>query len=326
MGRCQGRHRRAAPSEKNRSRPKFFSNRLSTSAILTAMSQFAFTLIIISAVMHALWNMLVKRSRHKTVFIWWMFISSGGLFSLIIPLLSEPLRRPDTHTVLMASLGAVCFVLYHLFNGRAYRGGDLSVVYPLCQTSMIYVPIWGVVLLGERLSFTGICGILLVVFGTYSIQLQRLSLVEMARPFRNLKSPSVRNALSAGFIYSIGSIAEKSGVRNYSPLYFTYILVLLMLFMMSFNMLRRKYRPLIGAELREHWRLILCSGPIMMASFLTFRYGLNLSPVSYAVPVRQVSIVIGVLIGILFLKESFGRIRLVSALFIMTGVVLIRLG
>jgi drug/metabolite transporter (DMT)-like permease len=290
------------------------------------MSHFAFTLIVISAVMHALWNLLVKRSRHKTVFIWWMFIASSALFSVTIPLLAEPFQRPDIHTILMVTVGAVCFVLYHLLNGRAYRGGDLSVVYPLCQTSMIYVPIWGVILLGERLSFFGVCGILLVIFGTYSIQLQRVSFSEMVRPFRNLKSPSVRDALSAGFIYSFGSIAEKSGVSNYSPLYFTYILVLLMLFLMSFNIFRPKYRALIGAELREHWGLILCSGPIMMASFLTFRYGLNLSQVSYAVPVRQVSIVIGVLIGIVFLKESFGKIRLVSALFIMSGVVLIRLG
>jgi uncharacterized membrane protein len=276
--------------------------------------------------MHALWNLLVKRSRHKTVFIWWMFVASGGLFSLCIPLLTESFRSPDLHTLMMVSLAAVCFVLYHLLNGRAYRGGDLSVVYPLCQTSMIYVPIWGIFLLGERLSFPGVCGILLVLFGTYSIQLQRLSFAELIRPFRNLKSPSVRDALSAGFIYSIGSIAEKSGVRNYSPLYFTYMLVLLMLFLMSFNIFRPKYRTMIGSELREHWGLILCSGPIMMASFLTFRYGLNLTQVGYAVPVRQVSIVIGVLIGILFLKESCGRIRIFSALFIMAGVVLIRLG
>jgi drug/metabolite transporter (DMT)-like permease len=290
------------------------------------MSNFAFFLIVVSAVMHALWNLLVKNSRHKTVFIWWMFIASGGLFSFIIPLLPEKFQFPDLHTLLMVSVGAICFVLYHLFNGRAYRGGDLSVVYALCQTSMIYVPIWGVVLLGERLSFIGVCGILLVIFGAYSIQLQCLSIDEMVRPFRNLKNSSVRDALTAGFIYSIGSISEKSGVKNYSPLYFTYILVLIMLFLMSLNMFRPKYRALIGAELREHWGLILCSGPIMLASFLTFRYGLNLSPVSYAVPVRQVSIVIGVLIGILFLKESFGRIRFISALFIMAGVVLIRLG
>jgi uncharacterized membrane protein len=290
------------------------------------MSHLAFTLIVTSAVMHALWNLLVKRSRHKTVFIWWMFVASGGLFSLAIPLLPEPFQQPDARTLILVALGAFCFVLYHLFNGRAYRGGDLSVVYPLSQTAMIYVPVWGVILLGERLSFPGVCGVLLVIFGTYSMQLQRLSFVELARPFRNLKSPSVRNALAAGFIYSIGSIAEKSGVKNYSPLYFTYILVLIMLFLMSFNIFRPKYRTQIGAELHEHWRLILCSGPIMMASFLTFRYGLNLSPVSYAVPVRQVSIVIGVLIGILFLKESYGRIRLVSAMFIMAGAVLIRLG
>ena len=290
------------------------------------MSNISFALIIISAVMHALWNLLVKRSRHKTVFIWWMFVTAGGLFIMTLPLLTEPFYCPDSRTLLLVTIGAVCFVLYHLFNGRAYRGGDLSVVYPLCQTSMVYVPVWGIVLLGERLSFPGGCGILLVVFGTYSIQFQRLTLGEMTRPFRNLKSPSVRDALTAGFIYSIGSIAEKSGVKNYSPLYFTLILVLLMLFLMSFNMLRLKYRALIGSELREHWRLILCSGPVMMASFLTFRYGLNMSKVSYAVPVRQVSIVFGVLIGILFLKEPFGRIRLFSAFFILTGVLLIFLG
>ncbi|MDD2851896.1 MAG: EamA family transporter [Desulfuromonadaceae bacterium] len=290
------------------------------------MSASAFTLIVISALMHAIWNLLVKRSRHKTVFIWWMFVASGGLFSLTIPFLPGSFDAPGFQTMLLVSLGAICFVLYHLFNGRAYRGGDLSVIYPLCQTSMIYVPVWGVVLLGERLTFQGVCGILLVIFGTYAIQLQRISLAELIRPFSDLKSVSVRNALAAGFIYSIGSVAEKSGVRNYSPLYFTYILVLIMLLLMSINIFRKKYRPLIFEEFRENWPLIVTSGPVMMASFLTFRYGLNLSPVSYAVPVRQISIVIGVLIGIVLLRESFGRIRLVSALFIMAGAVLIRFG
>jgi drug/metabolite transporter (DMT)-like permease len=290
------------------------------------MSTLAFTLIVTSAVMHALWNLLVKRSRHKTVFIWWMFIASGGLFTITLPLLPVPFSWPGPHTLLMLSIASVCFVLYHLLNGRAYRSGDLSVVYPLTQTSMIYVPIWGMTLLGERLSFLGVCGILLVIFGTYSVQLQRLSFAEMLRPFRDLRSQSVRASLAAGFIYSIGSIAEKSGVKYYSPLYFTYFLVMLMLLLMSFNLARPKYRQHIKAEFCENWRLILYSGPVMMASFLTFRYGLNMAPVSYAVPVRQVSILVGVLIGILFLGESFGRIRIISALFILAGAVLIRLG
>lgn len=290
------------------------------------MSTLAFTLIVISAVMHALWNLLVKRSRHKTVFIWWMFVASSSLFTVTIPFLPERFRWPDPSTLLLVTAGAVCFVLYHLLNGRAYRGGDLSVVYPLSQTSMVYVPVWGMSILGERLSMPGIAGILLVILGAFSVQMERISLDEFLRPFRNLGSSTVQNALAAGFIYSLGSIAEKVGVRHYSPLYFTYFLVLIMLGLMSVNLLRSCYRPLIVEELREHWRLILISGPIMMASFLTFRYGLNLSPMSYAVPVRQVSILMGVLIGILFLGESCGRIRLGAALVILAGAVMIRLG
>ena len=64
----------------------------------------------------------------------------------------------------------------------------------------------------------------------------------------------------------------------------------------------------------------------MMGSFFTFRYGLQLAPVSYAVPVRQVSLLIGVLIGVVFLGEACGRIRFTATLLILCGVALIRLG
>ena len=288
------------------------------------MSTLAFSLIVTSAALHALWNLLVKRCRHKTVFIWWMFVASSALFTLSLPFAPERFTWPGLHTLLMAFIGAICFVLYHLLNGRAYRGGDLSVVYPLTQTSIIYVPIWGMTLLGEKLSTLGVWGILLVIFGAYTVQLQRLSLADMLRPFRDLRSQSVRASLAAGFIYSIGSIAEKNGVKHCPPVYFTYLLVMMMLLLMSLNLCRPRYRQLIPAEFRENWRLILCSGPIMMGSFLTFRYGLNMAPVSYAVPVRQISIMVGVLIGILFLGESCGKIRIMSALVIVCGAVLIR--
>jgi drug/metabolite transporter (DMT)-like permease len=68
---------------------------------------------------------------------------------------------------------------------------------------------------------------------------------------------------------------------------------------------------------------MLVAGPVVLSSFLCFRLGLELAPVSYALPVRQISLLIGVLIGIVFLKESFGRIRLISATLILAGVVLI---
>lgn len=289
------------------------------------MSTLAFTLILFSAVMHACWNLLVKRSRDKTVFIWWMFVASGSLMTLALPM-AGTIPMPSWRVVGLAVVGAVCFMLYHLFSGRAYRSGDLSLIYPLAQTAMFWVPIWGVLLLGEKVSGLGTAGIGLILFGAYSIQLRALAWSEMVRPFRNLRDPAVLAALAAGFIYSIGAVIDKTGVMLYSPFHFTALLVVFMLLFMTLNIMRPKYRGRIMAEFRISRSLVILSGPVIMASFLSFRYGLQLAPVSYAVPVRQVSLLIGVLIGVLFLGESCGRIRSIAALLILCGVALIRLG
>lgn len=290
------------------------------------MTDLAFTLIIFSSVMHALWNLLVKQSHHKTVFIWWMFVSSGLMFSLLLLLLRQPVPMPDSRVILMALGGGCCFALYHLLTGRAYSSGDISLTYPLCQTSMLYVPVWGMLILHENLSIIGGAGIALVALGAYSVQLQKFTLDELLRPFRNLGEPSVRFALAAGFVYSFGVMFDKVGVQNYSPLYFTWLMVFVMFTLMSINLLRGRYKGKVTAEWQTNWKLILMSGPILMASFIAFRYGLKMAPVSYAVPVRQVSILFGVLLGMLFLKESYGRIRLTSAVLILAGAFLIKFG
>jgi drug/metabolite transporter (DMT)-like permease len=290
------------------------------------MSADAFTLILFSALMHALWNLMVKRSRDKTVFIWWMFVVSGSLLNIVVWTRPEPWPVPTPTVLLLVLGGAICFVLYHLFNGRAYQTGDLSLAYPLSQTSMLYVPIWGMLLFGERLSLLGIAGILLVLFGTYSIQMQRLSLNELTRPLRSLGNPSVRAALMAGFIYSIGSVLDKQGVMLYPPLYFTHLLVIAMFVIMTLNLMRPSCRGRIMAEWRQSRRLILLVGPVMLGSFVAFRYGLQMAPVSYAVPVRQASLLIAVALGVLFLGEACGRIRFMASSLILVGVFMVRFG
>jgi drug/metabolite transporter (DMT)-like permease len=273
--------------------------------------------------MHALWNLLVKQSRDKTIFIWWMFLSSWSMMSVFMFASGLGLPEPSPRSLALAFAAAICFVLYHWFTGIAYRDGDLSMTYPLAQTSMLYVPFWGVIMLGETISPFGSLGIVLIVVGAYCIQLRGLSPEEIVRPFSQLGCRSVQAALFAGFIYSIGAIIDKTGVDDYSAYYFTYVLVFFMLSIMSLNLLRPNYRGRVLEEWRQNRKLVLWSGPVMLASFLSFRYGLQLAPVSYAVPVRQVSLLVGVLIGILFLSESFGRIRLASTSLILAGVLLV---
>ena len=290
------------------------------------MSSLAFVLILASGLLHALYNFLIKRSRNKTVFIWWLFAFSTALFTLALPVFPGPFPAPDFVVLFLGAAGAFCFVLYHLFTGRAYRDGDLSMVYPLSQTGMLYLPLWGMFFFGEKLSLIGLCGIFTVTAGGYLLQVQRLNVAELLRPFGSLVDQSVQAALAAGFVYSLGAIIDKSGVDGYSPLYFTYILVVFMLAMMTVNLLRPCHRIDIMAEWRENRRFILAGGPLMMGSFISFRYGLALAPMSYAVPVRQISVLAGVVIGIVFLGESCGRLRITAALVILAGVSMIRFG
>jgi drug/metabolite transporter (DMT)-like permease len=286
------------------------------------MHSYALLLIVFSALMHAVWNLLVKKSRDKTVFIWWMFVNSWLLMTLTTCAF-DLFSQPSPRMVLLAAISAVCFVLYHWLGGYAYREGDLSVTYPLAQTSMIYVPIWGVLFLREQLSPVGVCGIALIVFGAYCVQLKGLSLADFRRPFMQFGDRSVQAALAAGFIYSLGAIVDKTGVGTNSAYQFTYVLVFFMLLFMSLNLLRPNYRGRVLAAWKTDLKLILIAGPVVFASFMSFRFGLQLAPVSYAVPVRQIGLLFGVLIGLFFLGESCGRIRLTAVGLILAGVVLV---
>jgi len=288
--------------------------------MMPPMETLALLLILFSALMHALWNLMVKQSHDKTIFIWWMFLCSWLLMNLLMVSFDLfPVLTP--RLIVLAVLAAFCFVLFHWLGGFAYRQGDLSVTYPLVQTAMIYVPIWGVMFLGEQLSSLGIFGIALIALGAYCIQLRGLGLRDFIFPFTQLANPSVQAALLAGLVYSVGVIIDKAGVDGYSPFGFTYVLVFFMIVFMTLNLLRPRYRGrILGGRQEKPW-LLIWSGPVILASFLSFRYGLQLAPVSYAVPVRQVSLLIGVLIGLLFLGESFGKIRLTSVGLILAGVV-----
>lgn len=286
------------------------------------METLALLLILLSACSHAGWNLLVKRCRDKTVFIWWMFVGSWGLMTLLTWYLD---RFPALVWDMLpyALISALCFVAYLLLCGYAYREGDLSMTYPLIQTSMLYVPLWGVLLLGEALSLPGLAGIVLIVVGAWCIQLRGLTAAELIRPFSQVRTRSVQASLSGGLIYSVGAIADKAGVDGYGGYGYTYVVFFFVLLFMTLNLMRPVYRGRILEEWRYSKLPILLAGPVVLTSLLSFRIALEFASVSYAVPVRQVSILIGVLIGIVFLRESFGKIRLFSAGLILAGVVLI---
>jgi uncharacterized membrane protein len=64
---------------------------------------------------------------------------------------------------------------------------------------------------------------------------------------------------------------------------------------------------------------------MLVGSFLFFRYGIKICPISYAVAIRRASILLSVWLGMIVFKEAHGFARTVASILIIAGLVLLRL-
>jgi drug/metabolite transporter (DMT)-like permease len=291
------------------------------------MNLLALYFIILSALFHSLWNVVLKTSDRKMSFNIFMHFSAITIFSVFFLLWKGKIPLPGFRLGVIAATAGFFFFLYHLCLTDSYETTEVSLAYPLTTTGPLYIPLWAYIFLGEKLSPLGGAGIVLVFFGAYTMQMKKLDLRGMLEPLRGMRNAGVLLALAAGFFYSIGAVVDKKGVSGFDVFTYTYYLdfALAIFLLCNHVVLRGKGSDLLP-ELRENWPKIVLAGAILFGSFLCYRLGLRISRVSYAVSTRQVSAIFGVVLGIVLFRESFGKIRLTGALLISLGVILIKFG
>ena len=286
------------------------------------MTSSALFLVISSAFFHAIWNAVVKHvnGRFNLLALAHVMMAVG-----LTPFLGRTALEQvnSTPAVLVPLAGAAFFfALYHLGVAGGYRSGDLSVIYPLTTMAPALVPLWGAIFLGERLAAAGFAGIGLIIFGAYVIQFKSATWSAMADPFRRLDRP-VAFALGAAFFYSLGAVFDKAGISYTDPLTWSYLLIVCMALLESVFAvgLRMGY----WSFAREHWKSAVGMALILLASILTYRYGLKVTEVSYATSVRQVNALFGVLLGIFIFRERLGGLRMAAAFIMVGGIVVIKM-
>jgi drug/metabolite transporter (DMT)-like permease len=286
----------------------------------------ALLLILLSAAMHAGWNLILKTTRHKLAFNVFMHACAIAIFSAYWLLRYGAIPPPAGPVLPLALAGGFFFSIYHMCLTASYEQADVSLAYPLTTTGPLYIPLWAYLFLDERLSLLGMAGILVVFLGAYILQMRELSWTGLSFPLRNIRLPGVLLAISAGVFYSVGAIVDKQGVTVADVFVYTYYLdIALFLFLLS-NALLTNSRNKFLEEIRTHWPRGIAAGFILLLSFTTYRVGLQMAKVSYATSVRQVSAIAGVVGGILLFQERFGRIRLFGAALIVLGIACIKLG
>ena len=281
-------------------------------------------IVLAAAFLHAGWNYLLKKNQGKIVFVWW--------FLLIAAVLYLPMFLYYWPQTTIPPLGWSCIVatgllhgLYFWFLGGAYQRGDLSLVYPISRGSgPLFVPFLAVGLIHERLFLLGILGIALVIFGIYVIHLRSFSGQSFLEPFLAFRGGASLWALCTGGTIAAYSLIDKVGVSVvYPPVYIYLMLVLAWLFLSPYVLAKQQ------RWLREEWNMnkgtILGLGFVVLFTYMMILFALRISKVSYVAAVREVSIVFSALYGIVWLNERYARQKLVGAVLIALGVVLIGL-
>lgn len=288
------------------------------------MNPVAFVLIVLSALLHAVWNMLLKRAGDRVAFVWWYLLVPLILFSpmAVLPLEANKAGLPPASLgcgLASGVLQAVCL----LAVARAYQGGDLSVVYPLSRgVGHVLIVVLGVGLLRERLSFLGAVGLALVFFGVYVVFLPALSGAALLRPFVRLREASSMFALGAGLTIACYHVLDRVGMRAASP--YQYILLLFATDFAAYTgflAVRRRW-DLVWAEWRRNRLPIAVAGSLSLVSYLLVLHALKMERVAYVGPARNLGIVFSVILGAALLKEKHGAIRVVGSALIVVGLAL----
>ena len=276
-------------------------------------------LILFSAVIHSIWNIQLKKSNDPITYIiaiaivGWVIFTPYAIYRLFNSSIS-------TETFLFTFSSFLIHFLYFLFLGRAYSKFELSVVYPIARgLSVFLIPIYGILILNEDMTFQAIAGCCLIILGI--IMTGSISIGDVTnRDKRNLFiKGGVFSAILIGIIISLYSLVDKQASSGIDPFLFVWItdtsaVILGIRFFRNSNF--RKHFT------KENIRLII-PGVFQFSSYAIVIYAYSSTMLSYAGTFREIGTVFGAIFAKIFLKEEFGRKKMLGILLIVLGAFLI---
>ncbi|HET8986557.1 MAG TPA: DMT family transporter [Trueperaceae bacterium] len=277
--------------------------------------------MLASALLHASWNLLAKRARGGTGFLYLFSLLTVAVYGPVALVYVLVARPQFTLTHLAFALGSsVIHVGYFVFLQRGYKVGDLSLVYPLARGSgPALATLLAVLVLGERPGVQALAGTAIVVVSVFVLS-------GGSGLFAAERRSAVVYGLVTGLFIGIYTVWDgyAVGVLMAAPLLFTFTGEAGRVLVLAPLMAGR--RTEIGAAWREHKLEALGVAVLSPLAYLMVLTAMRFTPISLVAPTREVSILIGALLGTRLLAEGEGNRRLLGAVGMVIGVALLATG
>jgi drug/metabolite transporter (DMT)-like permease len=278
----------------------------------------AIALLLLSAALHTAWNVMLKRVLDKYIATWWVVIT-GGLLSLAGLAFTGP---PPRAMWLFVVFSVLAEVLYFLLLSWSYGVHEFSLVYPLARgAAPAMLVLWSYVFLHEGLTGGGMAGLGLIMGGLLIIG----SSAFRGAPRVGIPWNGIATSLAIAVLISIYTFIDGAAVKRTAALpYALSVFALIPLPVTPIVLRHYGWTRLVRTWREQGINLVLIS-VLGIAAYLLALRAYRIAPLSYAGAIREVSVVMGALAGWQVLREKQGRARLIGALAVFAGILLIAL-
>ncbi len=244
---------------------------------------------------------------------------AAPFIAVIIPFIDIP--ELDRVFFMITFLAVPLDIIAVLLYIRAIKVSPLSLTLPFLSLTPVFLIGTSYIILGERPGKFGFIGILLVVIGAYLLNVHTISQGFLA-PFKAIaKEKGSVLMIIVAFIFSIGGCLGKIAVQHSSPEFFSVIYIFL-LSLVLFIIISLKSKHFLSKSISRPIPFIFI-GLLIAIMIITHLKAISLIEVSYMVSVKRLSILFGVLYGIMFFKETNIKERLLGATVMVSGIIVL---
>ena len=302
-----------------------------------------FGLVLFVAVLHVVWNALLKTSGDT------LRTASRAMIVGVVALAPAVLTawwlsgRPSipAGALALAVLSGFLEAAYFICLAAAYQRGDLSVVYPIARgTAPILSVTLGIVVLGERLAPAGALGVVALLAGILLVQQPWRMIAGVRRRRSSGAGPgwpgAAEYALLTGVTIAAYSAVDRAAVQSVAPwLYagvvFPVCAVALAAWVRLVADRRAVMRPAFAPPRSPaSWLRSGTAGVVSLAAYALILLAYTLAPLTAVAPLRESSVVLASAWGAIRMREALGARdrarRIGGACFVLAGAVLLAVG
>lgn len=273
-------------------------------------------LILVSAMLHAVVNAMVKVSDDGLL--------TRGCMNATALIVAAPLTllvpAPSVELWQILLIATLIHGLYPFFLVGAYGLGDLSAVFPLARgAAPLGVALFLGIFTNASLTPGQLASVAIISFAVASFAFEHGALGTARR------RRGILLALLTSLIIACYTVIDGIGLRvaETPATYIIWLFVLDGAFVSIAVTAVRRHA--VVPFLKQNWRSAFVGGGLGVLTYGLALYALSLGAIVEVAALRETSVIFAALIGAVLLGEAFGIRRVMGAVLVATGVILMRI-